>query len=151
MLWATFRVLNILCHYAARALWPIFLVLTSTVASVDESCVLRAIASTFEGWGYYYNCLWPLDRHQMLWLILVHHIGSWDLVRVRHVCRGYGLGGCIYTLLFFTLFLIRNHNLHLFLGTFSSQNDISLVLLHSSKNVGEWEKSIVWAVHLCSA
>ena len=67
--------------------------------------------STSEGWGYYYDRLWPLDQHSTLWLILVRQIGSWDLIRVRHVRRGYGLGARIYTPRFFTLFLIRNHSL----------------------------------------
>ena len=46
-----------LCHYVVRALGPVFSVLTAIVALVYESCVLRAVASTFEGRGYYYDCL----------------------------------------------------------------------------------------------
>ena len=38
-----------LCHYDTRASGLIFLVLTAIVASVDESCVSRAVVSTFEG------------------------------------------------------------------------------------------------------
>ena len=52
----SFGVLNVVCHYVARALGLVFLVLTATVASVDESHVLRAAASTSEGHGYYYDC-----------------------------------------------------------------------------------------------
>ena len=36
MSWASFGVLNALCHYVSHALKPIFLVLTTTIASVDE-------------------------------------------------------------------------------------------------------------------
>ena len=57
MLWASFRVLNVLCHYVAHALGLVFSVLNTIVASVDESCVSRAAASTSEGRGYYYDCL----------------------------------------------------------------------------------------------
>ena len=57
MSWVSFGVLNILCHYVARALGLVFSVLTATVASVDESCVSRAAVSTSEGQGYYYDYL----------------------------------------------------------------------------------------------
>ena len=49
MSWASFGVLNVLCHYVANALRLIFLVLTTTVASIDETCVSKAAASTSEG------------------------------------------------------------------------------------------------------
>ena len=143
MLWASFGVLNILRHYIVLTLGPIFSILIATITSVGESCVLRAAASTFKGRGYYYDYLWPLDWHQMFWLIFIRQIGSWDLICVCHVCQGSGLGACIYTPSFFMSFLIRNHSLHLFLGTFSYQKDISLILLHSSEDVGEWEWSVL--------
>ena len=171
MLWASFKVLNDFRHYVASALRPVFLVLTATIASVDESCVSRVVALISDGRGYYYDCLWLLDWHQMLWLILTRRIESWDLIHIRHVCQGYGLGACIYTpsffisflilrhvcqgyglgvcictLSFFTSFLIQNHSLHIFLGIFSSQKDISLFLLHSSKKAGEWGWSVVGVV-----
>ena len=38
-----------LCHYVARVPRSVFSVLNVTVASVDESCVSRAAASTSEG------------------------------------------------------------------------------------------------------
>ena len=79
-------------------------------------------------------------------LILVHQIESWVLIRICHVCRGYGLGACIYTPSFFTSFFIRNHNIHSFLGTFPSQKDFSLFFLHSSENVHWWERSVVGVV-----
>ena len=82
-----------LYHYVARVPEPVFFVLTTTVVLIYESCVSRAIASTSEGRGYYYGCLWLLDWHQMLWLIFVHQIGSQDLICVRHVWRGYRVGG----------------------------------------------------------
>ena len=47
MLWTSFRVLNVLCHYVTRALRPVFLVLTATVTSFDESCISRLAALTF--------------------------------------------------------------------------------------------------------
>ena len=56
MLWASFGVLNILFRYVTRALGTVVLVLTATVASVDESFVSRVVTSTSEGRGYYYNC-----------------------------------------------------------------------------------------------
>ena len=76
MLWASFGVLNILCHYVAHALRLVFLVLTIAIASVNESSVSRAAALTSKGCGYYYDCLLLLDRHQMLWLILICWIES---------------------------------------------------------------------------
>ena len=67
----------------------------------------------------------------MLWLILVRWIGSWDLLCVRHICRCYGLEACIYTRSFFTSLPIQNHSLHLFLGTFFSQKNTSLLRLYT--------------------
>ena len=148
MLWASFRVLNVLRHYVKRALGMFFSVLTTTVASVGESQVSRVTSSTSEGQGYYYDCLWPLDWHQMIWLILIRWIGSWDLIHVDHVYWGYGLGVYLYPS-FFTSFLILNHSLHLFFDTLSSQKDIS-ILLHSFENVSEWEWSSMGAVPLWS-
>ena len=116
-------------HYIVHAPRPIFLVLTTTVTSVNESCVSRVAVLTFEGRGYYYGCLWLLDWHQMLWLILTHRIESWDLIWVCQLYRGYRLEACIYTFLFFTSFSIQNHSLCLFLGTFFSQNNTSLLHL----------------------
>ena len=57
MLWALFGVLNVFYRYVACALGPDFLVLNTIIALVDESHVSRAAASTFEGLGYYYDCL----------------------------------------------------------------------------------------------
>ena len=100
--------------HLGQSIW----VLTATVALVDESCVSRAVASSFEGRGYYYDYLWQLDWYMMLWLIIVHRIESWVLICIRHVCQGYGLGACIYTPLFFMSFFIQNHSLISFLDTF---------------------------------
>ena len=58
MLWALFGVFNVFCQYVARASGPVFSVLTATVASIKESWVLMAAASTSEGRIYYYDCLY---------------------------------------------------------------------------------------------
>ena len=38
-----------LCHYAAHTLGPVFSVLNATIASVYESCISKAAASTSKG------------------------------------------------------------------------------------------------------
>ena len=57
MLWVSFGVYNVFRHYVIRALRLVFLVLTVTITSLNESYVLRAAASTSEGRGYYYDYL----------------------------------------------------------------------------------------------
>ena len=133
MSWASFGVLNILCHYVEHAPRLVFSILTATITLVDELCTSRAVDLTSKGRGYYYDCFWLLDQHQMLWLIFVYRIESWVLICIRHVCRGNGSGVCIYTPSFFISFFIQNHSIHSFLVTFPSQKDFSLFLLHSSK------------------
>ena len=118
-----------LCHCVALVPRLIFSFLNATIASIYESCISRATASTSKGQGYYYNCFRPLDWHQTLWLIFVRQIGSWGLICIYHVCRGYGLEVCICTSSFFTSFPIQNHSLRL-LGTFFSQKNISLLRHH---------------------
>ena len=44
-------------HYVMRVLGLVFSVLDAIVALVYKSRVLRVVASTSEGWGYYYDFL----------------------------------------------------------------------------------------------
>ena len=142
MLQASFGVLKI---FAIMSCAPrlVFLILNATVASVYESCVSRAAASTSKSWGYYYDCFWLLDWRQTLWLIFVCQIGSWGLIWVLHVCRGNGMDACIYTPSFFTLFPIHNHSLHL-LGTFFSYKYISFLRHCTSLKMLIGESEVSW-------